>query len=167
MLIDAVAEAGRKMQRYGKPGGGERGGGRAAAFDGQDLIGGTVDEQHFRLGRDLVEMIGAGKVAGVADDQRRRQLAPEADVQRHHGALAEADQHEAVGRHAPTFELGVQESDRDRGRPQERLLQRSASSRMVSGNHWRPPGTIGQACGACGETNATSGRKGAQLSAMS
>ena len=37
-------------------------------------------------------------------------------------------------------------------------VQRSVSSRIVSGNHWRPMGDMAQGSGACGLTKATPGR---------
>ncbi len=41
--------------------------------------------------------------------------------------------------------------------------QRSEGSRMVSGHHCRPTGAMPQGSGACGDTNAASGSKSAQL----
>ena len=60
----------------------------------QHLVAVAMDQQHRRLVLQLrLQEFGAGQHAGEADDARELLLAPQSDMQRHHGALAEAHQH--------------------------------------------------------------------------
>ena len=51
--------------------------------------------------------------ARIADDRKRRHAPAQSDMQRHHGALAEADQRERRGRQLTTGELRADWRHRD------------------------------------------------------
>jgi hypothetical protein len=58
----------------------------------QHLVAVAMDQQHRRLRPDLRrQRLGRGQHAGEADDAGQRPGAAQPDMQRHHGALAEAD----------------------------------------------------------------------------
>ena len=69
-------------------------------------------------GRDLISAasvfrVGVGRhhqQSGIADDRERRRGAPQPHMQRHHGALAEADQRQRRGRKIAARELGVEKA---------------------------------------------------------
>jgi hypothetical protein len=53
-------------------------------------------------------MLGADQEAGKAKDRRRRSRTAETDMQRHHAALAEADQRQLRIVEVQPLELGVE-----------------------------------------------------------
>ena len=76
----------------------------------------AVDEQHGggapRASRAVAsaQMLGADQQAGIAEDRRGRAAPAQADMHRHHRALAEADQGQSRIVEAEALELRVEES---------------------------------------------------------
>src|SRR3984957_848833 len=99
--VDAVADANRQMPLVGNIGLGEFFRRDEQGFQRNDGILIAMHEQYRRAGPagvargGFAEMFGADQYAGIADDRGRRALAAQAHMQRHHRALAEADQREA------------------------------------------------------------------------
>src|SRR5499427_6267760 len=119
VLIDAVADAvgyvpfDRDAER------GEPAGGMEQRLRRDEIVAVAVHEQYRRarldLGRELFR-IGIGwerQQSGIADDRERRRRAAQPHMQRHHGALAEADERERRGRQIAALELGVEEACED------------------------------------------------------
>ena len=68
-----------------------------------------MDEQDGRrVGRQWLHLGAARQHAGIAHDRRRLDRALETDMQRHHRALAEADECEPVGRQLQTRQLRIE-----------------------------------------------------------
>ena len=99
------------------------------------------------------QMLGAGQQARIADDAGRRGRAPQSHVQGHHGALAEADQHQPVGAKADNGRARASRKRSSAGWAATTPRQYSLGSRSVRANHCRPPYMPGIVSGALGATN--------------
>jgi hypothetical protein len=82
---------------------------------GDELVAIAMHQQHRRPRHHLVfHGIEAAahrqhQQAGIADKCRDGLRPPQPDVQRHHGALAEADERQRVSTEAAALELGIEE----------------------------------------------------------
>src|SRR5438105_5308910 len=114
LLIDAVADAVRKMPFDGNAQCSETARGMKQRLRGNEVILVAVNEQHRRARFDLGGKFfhfGLGrpnKQAGIADDCKWRGCAAQSRMQSHHGALAEADQRERRGRQVAALEFGLE-----------------------------------------------------------
>ncbi len=83
--------------------------------DGQNVVLVAMHQQdrrraaRGRAGRGFAEVLRADQHAGIAQDRGRRPLAAKSDMQRHHGALAEADERQLALVEAGAGELAVEE----------------------------------------------------------
>src|SRR5262249_46550284 len=79
-----------------------------------------MDQEHWRLAADLrgerldVDVFRHHQHPRITDDTRRWDREAHADMERHHGALAEADKRQCRWRKIATVQLGVEEPLEDR-----------------------------------------------------
>lgn len=106
--IDAVPYAERKVPLAGDAGVAEGIGGSEQGVEWDHLIGVTVDEQDRRSSHCLSKFVLADQQPGIAEDRRRRGRPSQADMQRHHGTLAEADQRKATVVEAKAVQFVIQ-----------------------------------------------------------
>src|SRR5262245_36064824 len=115
VLIDAVADAVGHVPFDRDAERGEPARGVEQRLRGDEIVAVAVDEQHRRtrldLGRELLRIdVGRDRQqSGIADDCERHRRAAQPYMQRHHRALAEADERERRGREIAALELGVEE----------------------------------------------------------
>lgn len=106
---DAVADAGAGVPLHRHVVFGERGDGMLQAGVGHHGIGIAVGEQHGRAADDLGgKALLVDQHAGIPDHTRHNLRPAQGDMDRHHGALAEADQGQAAVVQAQPFQLGVE-----------------------------------------------------------
>lgn len=90
-------------------------------LDRDELILVAVDEQYRRSAANFngedsrVAFFRRHKHPGVADDRRRSDRPTQADMQGHHGALAEPDQRERGRRKIMPFQFSVEKAIENRG----------------------------------------------------
>src|SRR5262249_12231579 len=116
LLVDAVADTLREMPLDRHAERREPARGLEQSLRRNEIVLIAMDEQHRRprldLGRELLR-IGVGRHdqhSRITDHCERRWRAPEAMMQRHHGALAEADQRQRRRLQIAALELGVEKT---------------------------------------------------------
>lgn len=106
---DAVADAGAGVPLHRHLVFGQRGDGMLQAGVGHHGIGIAVGEQHGRAADDLGgKALLVDQHAGITDHTRHGLRPAQGDMDRHHGALAEADQGEVAVVQAQPGEFGVE-----------------------------------------------------------
>ena len=111
--VDAVAETGGQMPfgRHAERGEFLRRLEKRLRWD--EFVAVAVDQQHRRTRSDLssdgfrVIVRRKHQQPGIADDRRRRDRSAQADMQRHHGSLAKANERQRRGRQAVTGKFRV------------------------------------------------------------
>ena len=136
-------------------GGGQRIGRFGEAGEGHDRVGVAVDQQDRRRRAAISDArrSGSQQAAGEADDAGERLGPPaEADVERHHRALAEADEQRCAPARCPAprrRRASASRSPKDRTAATRATASGVPSSQGI-GNHWKPAGLPGQRSGAFG-----------------
>ncbi len=111
--VDAMSEPEREVPLAGDPGLGQSLRGDEQGFERNDVVVAAVDEQDRRSLRPRAvrfgEMLAPDQFAGIAEQRGGRPTAPQPDMQREHGSLAEADQRQLRIVKLELVQLGVEE----------------------------------------------------------